>query len=151
MSQQRALLESLLSPARIRRLMDAELLTPNDAYTGLDLVGDVQNGIWGELKTEAPKVDVCRRALQRTYLDVMKRELSPKEETAKAPNIPFPFDGEAPAGRNTDLRAIARAALTDLSTRLDAAIPRTRDPITLAHLIDCRREIDSALKAKNSQ
>ena len=47
-----------------------------------------------------------------------------------------------------DLRAIARAALTDLMPRLDAAIARTRDPITLAHIMDCRREVEAMLKTK---
>ena len=151
MNQQKALLESLLAPARVRRLMDAELLTPENAYTGLELVNDVQDGVWSELKAETPKADVCRRALQRAYLEVMKRELAHKEEAAKAPVFPILPDGDdLPSGKNTDMRAIARAALTDLGGRLDAAIPRTRDPITLAHLMDCRREIETALKGKNN-
>ena len=46
---------------------------------------------------------------------------------------------------NTDLRAVARSALTDLLGRIDAAYSRTQDPITRVHLQDCRREIEAAL------
>jgi hypothetical protein len=151
MAQQRTLLESLLGQRRIRLLMDAELLSPDNAYTALELVSDVQDGVWSELKVEAPKVDVCRRALQRVYLETLRKELvAPKEEDAK-PMLPVPAapDAEPPPNRNTDLRAVARAALTDLGARLDAAIPRTRDAITLAHLLDCRREVDLMLRAKS--
>jgi hypothetical protein len=149
MNQQRALLESLMSQARIRRLMDSELLMPDNAYTPLELVGDIEDGLFNELKTETPKVDVCRRAIQRAFIDVLKRELQPKEETAKAPVFPITPDGEDPPARNTDLRAVARATLTDLAARIDAAMPRTRDAISQAHLADCRREVETALRGKN--
>jgi hypothetical protein len=151
MSQQKALLETLLSQARIRRLMDAEILMPDNAYTGLELINDIQDGVWSELKAEAPKVDVCRRALQRTFLDILKKELMPKDDEAKTtPTIPFPRTGddEGPPSKNTDLRGVARAALTDLAGRLDLAINRTRDPVTLAHLLDCRREVETLLRGK---
>src|SRR5262249_43266984 len=65
MGQQRTLLASLLSQARIRRLMDAEIIHGDKAYSALNLLSDLQDGVWVELKTDAPKVDVCRRTLQR--------------------------------------------------------------------------------------
>jgi hypothetical protein len=151
MGQQRALLDSLLSSGRIRRLMDAEILMPDNAYTALELMNDIQDGLWSELKAEAPKVDVCRRAVQRAYLDILKKELMPKDDAAAKPvTLPFSPAGDDLPSRNTDLRAVARAALSDLAVRLDAAMPRTRDPITLAHLMDCRREVETLLRTKSS-
>jgi Met-zincin/Domain of unknown function (DUF5117) len=150
MGQQKALLDSLLSQARVRRLMDAEILAADNAYTALELVNDLQDGIWGELKTEAPKVDVCRRALQRAFLDILKKELLHEKDNA-TPVVTFPRptgDDELPPNRNTDLRAVARAALTDLAARIDAAINRTRDPMTIAHLLDCKREVETLLRGK---
>src|SRR5205085_565673 len=73
MTQQRALLDSLLSQGRIRRLMDSEILMQVQAYTALEMIGDLQDGLWSELKAETPKVDVLRRALQRGYLDILKK------------------------------------------------------------------------------
>lgn len=150
MAQQRSLLESLLSERRIRLLMDAELLAPDNSYTALEMVSDLQDGLWSELKSDAPKVDVCRRALQRAYLDILKKTLiAPKDEEAKTPAFPRRADDEGPPNRNTDLRAVARAVLTDLSGRLDLAINRTRDPMTAAHLADCRREVETLLRGKS--
>jgi hypothetical protein len=152
MGQQKALLESLMSERRIRLLMDGELLAPDNSYTTLEMIGDLNDGIWSELKADAPKVDVCRRALQRTYLDILKKALAAaKEEAAATPTFPRqrPMgDDEGPPNRNTDLRAVARAALTDLQGRLEAAISRTRDSITAAHLMDCRREVETLLRGK---
>src|SRR5262249_26454953 len=118
MGQQRALLQSLLSGRRCRQMMDAEVLAPEQAYTVMQLLTDVQDGVWGEVKAEAPKVDVCRRGLQRAYLDHVKNELNPKEVPAVRP---LPPDGDdvgrlAGAGnRGTDFRAVARAALGELA------------------------------------
>jgi hypothetical protein len=149
MKQQRALLESLLAVQRVRRLMDAEILLQDQAYTALELVNDLQQGIWSELKAEAPKTDPCRRTLQRAYLEILKKELMPKEETAKPTTPPFRPDADVLETQNSDLRAVARAALNDLAGWLDGAVPRTRDPMTLVHLMDCRREVENLLRPKS--
>jgi len=48
----------------------------------------------------------------------------------------------------TDFRAVARAGLKDLNDRLTAALQQTKDPMTLAHLEDCRQEVDQILHPK---
>jgi hypothetical protein len=148
-SGQKAVLNGLLSSNRLRRLMDAELLMPDKAYSPLNLLTDVQEGLWIELKADQPKVDVCRRALQRAYLDILKSELSPKEDnSAKGPTFPFPFDFDGGQAGSTDLRAVARVVLTDLLGRLDTASGKTQDAMTRAHVLDCRREIEAMLTTK---
>src|SRR5262249_36095476 len=85
-AMQKGLMQSLLASARIRRLMDDELLQPDRAYTVTELVNDVQDGIFSELKTEKPRIDVLRRGLQRAYLDHLKSEPLPsKESPAQGP------------------------------------------------------------------
>src|SRR5262249_7384987 len=66
MNQQKALLENLLSGRRFHQMMDAEALAPDKAYTAIEFLNDVQDGIWSELKASPPTVEVCRRHLQRT-------------------------------------------------------------------------------------
>ncbi len=148
MGQQKSLLESLLSGRRFHQLMDAEVTCPEQAYSAMDYLHDVQNGIWGELKEQQPAVDVCRRNLQRAYLEHMHKELNPKEATASIPGFPRSDDMSrlfSASTRETDFRAVARAALHDLAGRLDAAIPRAKDPMTRVHLQDCRREVELIL------
>lgn len=150
MGQQRFLMESLLSARRFKLLMDGEVMNPEAAYTATQLMADVQDGIWAELKDKSPAIDVLRRGLQRSYIDHLKRELSPKDQAA-LPKLPFPIDDDVvfPTTRGTDFRAVARASLARLVGQLDIAIPRATDSITRVHLEDCRREVDLILTQKN--
>ena len=58
MNQQKAMLENLLSGRRFHRMMDAEALAPDKAYTAIEFLNDVQDGIWSELKASPPAVEV---------------------------------------------------------------------------------------------
>jgi hypothetical protein len=152
MSQQTSLLENLLSGRRFHQLMDAEALGPDQAYTAMQFLTEVQDGIWSELKAPQACVDVCRRHLQRAYLDYFKRELNLKETPALRPVVPG--DGDtvrlfSASTRETDFRAVARAALQDLDKQLLAAIPQTPDAMTKVHLQNCRHEIDLILNPKS--
>lgn len=141
--QQKALLQSLLSGARIRRLMDDELLQPDKAYTVVDLLDDVQGGLFSELKAESPRVDMLRRNLQRSYLDILKAELAPAKDDAGK----ISFGGNDSGG--TDFRAVARDAVQRLrGTIASAANGKTQDRITRLHLQDCLREIDAMLSSQ---
>ena len=139
--QQRLILGSLLSSARLARLSDAELLAPDKAYTVVELVADVQDGVFSELKAAEPKVDPLRRQLQRGYLDILKTEFSAAPPTGGAG---APAAGPRPA---SELRAVARLSLTKLATQLEAAKGKTKDPTTLAHIDDLTSEIGAILAA----
>ena len=141
--QQRSVLAGLLSSSRLARLADAELLAPDKAYTAVELVADIQDGVFAELKTDAPKIDPLRRQLQRAYLDIMKAEFQPPPAS---PASQFPGLG-APARGSSELRGVARLSLGKLSTQLEAAKAKTKDPVTLAHIDDLNSEITALLAA----
>ncbi len=138
-SMQKGLMQSLLAGGRIRRLADEELLQGDKAYSVMELVDDVQNGIFSELKAEKPQIDVLRRQLQRAYLDHLKSELAPSKDGSAV----F-FD----VGGSTDFRAVARVAVRRLHGQVISAINRSPNSITSAHLQDCEREIDAMLYQK---
>ena len=139
-AQQKGLMLSLISSARVRRLMDDELLDHDKAYTVTELLNDVQDGVFSELNSEKPKIDVLRRGLQRAYLDHLKAELLPKDDGAKG----IVFGG----GDNSDFRAVARVSLARLHGQVNAGLSRSHDAITTAHLQDCVREIEAMLAHK---
>jgi hypothetical protein len=148
MGQQKALLNGLLSGRRFQQIMDNEVLAPEQAYTAMEYLSDVQDGVWSELKGSQVTVDACRRNLQRAYLEHLKNELNPKETgTSRPVGIPLGFGSTS--SRDTDFRAVARAALRELGERLDGAIPRARDSMSRVHLQDCRREVELILNPKN--
>jgi len=129
-ASQRAMLGTLLGEARIKRLIDWELLSPGKAYTVSQLVDEVQTGVWSELGQPQPVIDIYRRNLQRAYLDMMKSRLVGDFAT------------------ETDLRPIAIGSLRQLARTIDKALPRTRDQVTALHLADCRKQIERILEPK---
>jgi hypothetical protein len=149
--QQRSLLTNLLGGRRFRLLLDAEVVNSEKSYSAIQLLNDVQEGIWSELKVSQPAVDAIRRGLHRSYLDHIKTELSPREPAA-APQPTRRRGGDLTLTRSdtkgTDFRAVARAALQDLAKQLEAAIPRAQDPMTRIHLQDCLREVKLILNPK---
>jgi hypothetical protein len=145
--QQKSLLLDLLSASRLSRLLDAEVLAPDKAYTAMELVADLQAGVWSELKAEHPRVDPLRRGLQRAYLDRLTGELD-REDTAPQPQPIMRRRRVTDSGSLSDVRAVARFALRDLRKTIAAAVPRVLDPETKAHLEDVKAEIDEALTAK---
>lgn len=130
LGEQRGFLENLLDDSRIRRIVDTESLSTMPAYTVRALVRDLQTGIWSELNSPRPTVDLFRRNLQRTYLEILRPRLVGEGAT------------------QTELRPVGLGALQDLRRLLDRALPKTIDPDTLLHLHDCRNQVERILNPK---
>ncbi len=126
---QRSILTSLLSDARVKRMLDIQATSTGTAYTVGNLVRDVQNGIWSELYKPAPVVDLYRRNLQRAYLETLRGKLQGDSATP------------------TDLRPVATGSLMDLQRAIDRALVKTTDADTRLHLMDSRVTIERILKA----
>ncbi|HJZ59740.1 MAG TPA: zinc-dependent metalloprotease, partial [Gemmataceae bacterium] len=144
-TQQRDLLQDLLSVDRLNRLFDAELLAPDKAYTAVELVGDVQDGLFSELKADAPKVDPLRRQLQRSYVDILRREF---ESAVPQPTIRIPGSDEPVYPRVSELRAVARMSLRKLEKQIGDTLAKVKDPATRAHLEDTLAEVRLILDEK---
>ncbi len=146
-SQQRQILSSLLSASRLGRLFDGEVLLGDKAYTPVELVDDLQAGIFSELKDGTPKIDPIRRQLQRAYIDILKNEFTPQSLDAGGPILPGRRGGgfgEAPP-RASELRAVARVALAKLEKELGSAKGKAKDIATIAHVGDLQAEIKAIL------
>ena len=105
----------------------------------MELVTDIQDGLFAELKTDAPKIDPLRRQLQRSYLDILKAEFQPPAASG-SPLTP-------PVRPASELRAVSRVTLAQLATQLEAAKKKTKDPQTIAHIDDLSSEIAAILAA----
>jgi hypothetical protein len=95
------LLQQLLEPGVFVRMVEASSADKKTkAYMGLDLLEDLNRGIFGELAADTPKVDPYRRQLQRNYITVLlvaSGEISDPE--AASSNITRDIDAE---GRQWD-------------------------------------------------
>ena len=128
-SAQTRVLNNLMSPARFTRLIEQESIDKTTAYKAVDFLADVRKGIWSELDKPGAVIDASRRALQRSYLDVMYEKLN----------------GRAPV--TDDARAFIRGELRALAAQLAARASGT-DRATKLHLEDARDQIARTLDPK---
>ena len=127
---QERILNSLLSNARFDRLIEQEALDGAAAYKPAEFMSDVRKGVWSELEGGPVKIDVYRRNLQNSYIDLLSTKLNVRPSVAD------------------DYRALIKAELRDLSNAIGAAMPRALDRQTRAHLADARDQIAKALDPK---
>src|SRR5688500_13982610 len=69
-------LNSLFSHARFKRLIEQEAIDGAMAYRPADFMLDVRRGIWTELESGPVKIDVYRRNLQNSYVDLLSTKLN---------------------------------------------------------------------------
>jgi hypothetical protein len=134
---QTRLLSTLLSNARLTRMMEYEALAArsSEVYSPAELLTDMRRGLWSELRGGSVAIDAFRRNLQRAYLDEVDRKLNPPRggEGPAIPGSAAPAPGDIPALLRGDLRL--------LDEELRAAIPRATDRVTRLHLEDARVRI----------
>ncbi len=136
-------LNQILEPSRIARLIEAEALMGSRAYTPMEMMADMRNGIWSELRTNAA-IDTYRRNLQRAHIARLSYLMN---ESPSAPTGAFrSFAGFTPVNvEQSDIRPIARAELNALKRQISAGIASAPNAITKAHLEDARERIDNIL------
>ena len=127
-------LNSLLSPDRMARLMENEVNEVN--YNALDMVRQLQNGIWSETKNGST-IDIYRRNLQKAYLDRMNYLLNEKPTVSRF--------GTPVNISQSDIRSIARGELVKLQQQLKASQSRFRDDLSKYHVQDALVRIDTIL------
>jgi hypothetical protein len=129
---QERILNSLMSNTRFDRLVEQEAIDGAAAYRPADFMSDVRRGIWSEIEpgAGAVRIDVYRRNLQNSYIDLLSNKLNMR------PSV------------TDDYRALIKAELRDLSTAINSAMQRSSDRATRAHLADARDQIAKALDPK---
>ena len=141
--RQVAVLNNLLEPRRLQRLVESQATLGADGYSIGDLFGDVHRAVWGELKA-GKAIDPYRRNLQRGHLERLKYLM--KEEL---PPIPAEFARFVTVTNVTvaqsDIRAFARGELEDIKREAAAAAATSTDRATRLHLRDVVARVDMIL------
>lgn len=142
---QKNLLSRLLSPQRLKTILNYPRYGGNRNYTVFELLADLRKGVWTELGTHKP-IDICRRDLQKYYVALLGRSLeSPNQNTVKVfqemvPGLDYPDPTQ------NDISSIARAELVQLKEAIKTAIPLTKDKLSLYHLQDVLNRISIVLQ-----
>jgi hypothetical protein len=166
-------LSQLLKPGVFHRMAEAKALSPDKpSYTGIDMLKDLNEGLFAELKESRPSIDFYRRTLQRNYIMLLlvgsgaiedPQGASSNLDEAQGASARLPRAAsrdlaylssplaetaqqyKSAKGRPSEFRAALRRGVKDLAARIDAAMAKVRDVDTAAHLKDLRVELDRAL------
>ncbi len=136
------LVNMILDPQRMARLIEAEAMMGDDAYTCSEMLAELREGLWRELGRGG--IDPYRRNLQRGYLErleyLMTQEITPPPPAFRA------FFGFTPVDvSQSDIRALVRGELQTLRRDVARALRRTQDHMTRLHLEDVVARIDEIL------
>ena len=134
----------ILDPGRMQRLIEAEARNGDDHYSLGEMFEDLRASIWGELDTGA-SIGVYRRNLQRGHLErleyLMTQELT----------LPFFFFGglsdffTSVDVSQSDIRAFVRGELMGLQEAIEDTLGGNLDRTTELHLRDALARIDNIL------
>ena len=138
-------LTSVLSTAKLQRMVEYEVMAEkkSDVYTISDMLTDLRKGLWSEMYQGKP-IDAYRRHLQNIYIETIAAKINPPPAPASAAAA---FGGGAAASTD-DIRPILKDEMHVLDRDLAAAITRTSDRMTRAHLQDTRDQIKRMLDPK---
>lgn len=143
---QEGILNAILEPGRLARIIEAETMKGQEAYTIVEVFSDLRNGIWSELPRGAA-TDTYRRNLQRAYIERLDYLMTKDEEDV--PRSRQSYLGFTSVNvAQSDIRPVVRAELKTLQREIQRAIPRVTDTLTRFHLEDALSRIDLILNPK---
>lgn len=128
---QGSVLENVLSPSRMQRLVEAEALHPDVAYPLPAFMTDVRSATWSELEAANPQIGVYRQHLQRAYIEHLVEMMEEGEEEEE----------DMPSA----LRPVVRRQLVVLEEETQEAAGRAEDLSTRLHLEDAAARIEEVL------
>lgn len=139
-------LDNLLDFGRVARMLENEALNGDDAYTTMEMMGDLRNGLFSELRSSR-KIDIYRRNLQRAYVERLETLMTKEQPTLSGAFARFSSRTNIDVSQS-DIRAIVRQELKDLKRTLQSNTGRMSDKISRIHLIDLVERIDMILDPK---
>jgi hypothetical protein len=128
---QRSLIMRLVNETRVKRMAEQVTRDPSGSYPPVQLLGDLTDGIFGELKESSVVIDLYRRNLQRTFVEHLTTFVREERPTS-------------------DLPALARGTLMDVQKQMPNAINNAKDEMTRLHLTDLTIRIRQALEPRPS-
>ena len=138
-------LNKLLDFARLARMIENETIN-KDVYSIIEMISDLQNGIFSELKNNS-KISVYRRSLQKAYLERLDYLINSKEGQ-------FNFMDKYSLKRTrvnieqSDIISVCRGKLKELEVLIKKKLPFYKDANSKYHLKDALYRIDNILNPK---
>jgi hypothetical protein len=137
------ILDNLTSSFTFLRLMKWEGLRPNEAYTVKELLTDLKEGIFSELKT-GKNISRGQRFIQKAYIKRLIELLQP-EAPKGADLIEMVL---AQGNYINDVSTVAKGLLRTLEKEASQSLLQKHDELTRLHLEDIRDRAREALEIK---
>ena len=141
-------LKKILDFARLGRIIENNAVNDNESYSLIEMLNDLQSGIWSELRTFSG-ITVYRRNLQKAYIERMDYLINKKQSeitgiekyTLKRTKVNI---------NQSDIISVCRGKLEELKSQIKKRLPSYRDEYSKYHLKDMINRIDSTLESKDS-
>jgi len=133
-------LNNIVSLGKMQRLIEAETNNENDAYALTEMMSDLREGIWSELRS-GKKIDTYRRNLQRAHIDRLAEMMTAENQSGRSRSRYV--KATAVNTSQSDIRAVVRAELKSLERSLRNA--RGADAMSRIHIADALERIDMIL------
>ncbi len=146
-TRQDAVLSRLVSARTFNKLIAFEASEGAKAYKVTDLMNDMQNNIFREVKSNQA-IDVYRRNLQKLYVDKLIAMVKPAPANAAAAQLVFGGRGGAVQREleQTDAISVAKAQLRSIAALIKNS--NVTDSMSSYHLQDLNDRIAEALDTK---
>jgi hypothetical protein len=136
-------LYQLMTPVRMYRMNAEEMRYGKQNMYSLDeMLTDIENSLWSELRSAQPIITAERRTLQKSWIENMNHTLT----TAATPP---PQGSTSPDLTNTDVPVIVRTHMQTIMKLCKAAAAKCKDPMTLAHIVYAQNKLSKLLDPKN--
>ena len=135
----------VLDPGRMQRLIEGEARLGDDTYTLGEMLGDLRGAVWSELR-RGNAINVYRRNLQRGYLERMGWLMTEEPAAVPAAFRSFVTSVDLP---QSDIRPFVRGELETLKREIRAALNRGPNSTTRLHLQDAIVRIDEILDTED--
>ena len=140
---QSSYLNNLLDFGRMARMIENEAFNGINAYALQEMMVDLKNGLWKELKSNK-QIDVYRRNLQRTYINRLKYIMN-NEQPNRSGSFWSSYTTTVKVDVS-DIRSVTMGVLMDLRKDLKKAVKKYSDKVVKNHLDYCILMIDNAMK-----
>jgi len=126
------LLARMINPAVFQRMSEGQAGLPHEQkYVGVDMLRDLNRGLFSELDQKRPIVSLYRRELQRAYLRVLVNPAKGEEEQ-RVPGVatdqPSLFDLDSESSRGRFLEQVQRNESSSIARPAEDKRPAPNEP-----------------------